>query len=450
MSLQCAISGEPLTSDNADEVVVTPSGNLCLKRLILAKLSENGGVDPFSDSGRPLAEDDLVALQITKAQNRPSMPPPPTSVSSFSGTLQQLAKEYDAVVLELFDTRKSLQETRRELSQALYQNDAAIRVVARLSQERDAARQEAQRFQTIAEAAGTGVAVTNGGNSSNAPDGAAPPSKKKPRLDESADLPLANDIPSSDLDTMLGAWEQLHNTRRSKPKSTYVLPETWSTANSQSWHKSTCRGLTAMAQHEKYIASAGKEKQIMVYDSEGQVIVATMSPKCLVNSLAIMPKDDAALLVVAAAGKEVRVYDTSTQDLAGSCDMGDAIVSVSAHPTNNHCCAVTKGGKMAIFRIGGELGVQHVSTFTADDVQYTCGTLHPDGLVYAAGTSTGQFLVWDLKSKALAVTMPVSPLLYLFLIYSDYLAYLVALHLSHISFFVNYFNSSNRQKRKML
>ena len=97
MSLQCAISGEPLSYVNADEVVVTPSGNLCLKRFILAKLSENGGVDPFSDSGRPLAEDDLVALQISKS--RPNMPPPPASVSSFSGTLQQLAKEYDAVVL---------------------------------------------------------------------------------------------------------------------------------------------------------------------------------------------------------------------------------------------------------------------------------------------------------------------------------------------------------------
>lgn len=433
MSLQCAISGEPLTSENADEVVVTPSGNLCLKRLILAKLSENGGVDPFSDSGRPLAEDDLVSLQISKSQNRSSMPPPPASVSSFSGTLQQLAKEYDAVVLELFDTRKSLQETRRELSQALYQNDAAIRVVARLSQERDAARQEAQRFQTIAEAAGTGGITTNGSNN-NTPDGAEPPSKKKPRLDESADLPLANDVPSSDLDTMLGTWEKLHQTRRSKPKSTYVLPESWNSANSQSWHKSTCKGITAMAQHEKYIASAGKDKQIMVYDSEGQVVVATMSPKSVVHSLDIMAKDEAALLVVAAAGNELRVYDSSTQEMVGSNDTGDAIVSVSAHPTNKHCCALTKGGKLALFRVGGELGVQHVSTFTVDDVEFTCGTLHPDGLLYACGTSNGKILVWDLKSKALAATMPVRKVIRVFLLF----LYCTSFHESHLNFFLSH------------
>ena len=53
-----------------------------------------------------------------------------------------VGKEYEAFVLELFDTRKALEETRKELSHALYQNDAAVRVVARLAQERDEARQE--------------------------------------------------------------------------------------------------------------------------------------------------------------------------------------------------------------------------------------------------------------------------------------------------------------------
>jgi pre-mRNA-processing factor 19 len=51
-----------------------------------------------------------------------------------------LQSEYDVVLLELHDTRVSLEETRRELSSALYQNDAAVRVVARLAQERDEAR----------------------------------------------------------------------------------------------------------------------------------------------------------------------------------------------------------------------------------------------------------------------------------------------------------------------
>jgi pre-mRNA-processing factor 19 len=38
--------------------------------------------------------------------------------------------------------RDSLERNSKELSQALYQNDAALRVIARLAMERDAARQE--------------------------------------------------------------------------------------------------------------------------------------------------------------------------------------------------------------------------------------------------------------------------------------------------------------------
>jgi len=408
MSLQCAISGEPLTVENAEDIVVTPSGHICFKRLILTKLSENGGVDPFSDSGRPLSEDELVSLQTSK--NRPNMPPPPASITSFSGTLKQLANEYDAVLLELFDTRKTLKETRRELSQALYQNDAAIRVIARLSMERDAARQESQRFQSIAGASGNTMV---NGKPTNQEDGEAEaPSKKKPRLegDESAELPLSNDVPTSDLDIMLGAWEKLSTSRRSKPKSTYTLPLNWTVANTQSWHKSTCRGITAMAQTGKFITTAGKDKHIMVYDSEGQVVAATISSKVLVHSLDTMPKEEAegALLIVAACGDELRVYDSSTEDVIGTCDLSEQIVSACGHPTNQHCVAVTKSGKAAIFRVGGAKGLQQISTFSQEGAVYSCGTLHPDGLILAAGTSTGQIALWDLKNKMLASTIPVS------------------------------------------
>eukprot|EP00889_Picochlorum_renovo_P005228 jgi/Picre1/32258/NNA_007604.t1 len=61
----------------------------------------------------------------------------PESACSVPGLLTLLQNEWDSVVLELYQTRKSLQETRQELSHALYQQDAATRVIARLIRERE-------------------------------------------------------------------------------------------------------------------------------------------------------------------------------------------------------------------------------------------------------------------------------------------------------------------------
>lgn len=70
-------------------------------------------------------------------------PPRPPNHTSLPALLHTLQNEYDAIVLELFSLRQKYNSVRQELSYALYSQDAATRVVARLIRERDAAREYA-------------------------------------------------------------------------------------------------------------------------------------------------------------------------------------------------------------------------------------------------------------------------------------------------------------------
>jgi pre-mRNA-processing factor 19 len=60
--------------------------------------------------------------------------------------LPKLIITQDAVMLETYTLKKQFNETRQQLSNALYENDAAKRVIARLIKERDEARIKLSEF----------------------------------------------------------------------------------------------------------------------------------------------------------------------------------------------------------------------------------------------------------------------------------------------------------------
>jgi WD40 repeat protein len=91
-----------------------------------------------------------------------------------------------------------------------------------------------------------------------------------------------------------------------------------------------------------------------------------------------------------------------------------------------YTCIATKDGEVALCAVttsaaaetggdGDTAGVAPVAIFRAlppDDGgpvstqhTYTAGALHPDGLIYVAGTTTGAVHVWDFRNKSLASTL---------------------------------------------
>lgn len=73
----------------------------------------------------------IIATSVAK-------PRPPT-LTSLPSLLSVFQSEWDSTMLEIYSLKQQYQQVRQELSRALYQNDSATRVIARLIKERDEA-----------------------------------------------------------------------------------------------------------------------------------------------------------------------------------------------------------------------------------------------------------------------------------------------------------------------
>lgn len=87
------------------------------------------------------------------------MRPRPPTLTSIPSLLSVFQNEWDALALESYNLRQQLGQTRQELATALYQHDAAVRVIARLTRERDEARDALSKVTISARAQSNGDAM---------------------------------------------------------------------------------------------------------------------------------------------------------------------------------------------------------------------------------------------------------------------------------------------------
>lgn len=121
--LTCQLSGQVVIHP-----VITSCHHVFEKHLIENYITSSGHC-PICNS--PLTTQDLYDIAITPHDTCPAT----IRAASFTSLVSALQNEWDSAQEELHDLRTKLAACQRELAQALYENDAAKRVIARLLSE---------------------------------------------------------------------------------------------------------------------------------------------------------------------------------------------------------------------------------------------------------------------------------------------------------------------------
>jgi pre-mRNA-processing factor 19 len=292
-------------------------------------------------------------------------------------------------MVETYTLKTSLEETRRELSQALYQNDAAVRVIARLTMERDQAR---------------AMLAQGGGGGGAAP---APSGGDAMEVEKSG----SSAVPASALEVMTSTWNDLCKERKERKgaagKTTRETVSGYAKKSSKTIHKSSGKtGINAVAcckANPDLIATGGVDKQVIVFNTATEKVVATKAAGSKpVNAVDWL---DGSSFVSGSGDGVVKLFGGENFDEVATAGVGETVVAVDVHPSGKYVFACT-GSDVSILD-AGDLGVL-ARLGDGETDNYTRGGLHPDGLIYVAGTDKGDVHVWDVKSGSKAASLEVS------------------------------------------
>lgn len=383
MSLCCALSNEV-----PEHPVVSPvSGCIFERRLIEKYISENG-TDPIN--GKELTVEQLIEIKTT-----PVVKPKPPSATSIPAILKTLQDEWDAVMLQSFTQRQQLQTARQELSHALYQHDAACRVIGRLTKEVTAAR---EALATLKPQAGIAqptaipqpaLAVEAGGVANQPTEQAGMSAEVIQKLQDKATVltqerkKRGRTVPED-----LVPQENIRNYK--------------TVASHPGLHSASVPGILSLDIHQadtSKILTGGNDRNATVFNKDTEQVVAILKGHTKkVTRVIYHPDED--VVITASPDTTIRVWNVPNSQPLQLLRAHDApVTGLSLHPTGDYVLSTSTDQHWAFSDIrSGRLLTKVAEGGNA--VALTTAQFHPDGLIFGTGTSDSQVKIWDLKEQS--------------------------------------------------
>jgi len=395
-SLTCAISNEV-----PDFPVVSPvSGQVYEKRLIEKYITESG-VDPVSKE--PLSVEQLIEIKWS-----PLVKPKPPSATSIPAILKSLQDEWDAVMLHSFTLRQQLQTARQELSHALYQHDAACRVIARLNKEVTAAREALATLKPQASA--TPVMTPSHGAPATPSHEPSTPSATP----GAGGAPLGQDAVGMTPEIVEALQEKANVLTQERKKRGKTVPEGLATqeqikqfttvASHPGIHSASVPGILCLDISQgdtNKILTGGADKNAVVFDKEKEQVVAVLSghTKKVVRAVYHPAANQQDTVITASHDTTIRVWSVSKAATSQVLRVHSGpVTGLSLHATGDYVLSTSSDMNWAFSDIRTGRLVARVQD-NSQPTPLTCAQFHPDGLIFGTGTSEAQIKIWDLKEQ---------------------------------------------------
>ncbi|OAA40961.1 cell cycle control protein [Metarhizium rileyi] len=346
----CGISGEA----PQEPVVSKKSGVIYEKRLIEQYISEHGA-EP--STGETLNADDLLCIQSSRVV-RPR-PPTLTSIPALLATFQN---EWDNLALETYNLKEQLVRTREELATALYQHDAAVRVIARLSKERDEARDSLSKV-TVTEAAENGEEMV---------------------VDSIEGLPEALADKVDEVQASLSKGRK----RRPVPEG-WVTPDDISAFDIAASSALPVSETTSIGLEGEHAAVAGLKGEAAIYSIQADKLERQLPVnEAVTNTLWTGGK-----LFFATSQGNIKVYEGGNE-ISSLSEHAGPVTGLSVHPGADILGSVGSDKSIVFYDLAN---MKRASRAFADASLSTCA-FHPDGHLFAAGTVSGDIKLYMTKN----------------------------------------------------
>ena len=394
----CAISGEP----PREPVVSKTTGHLFEKSLIEKHIS-TFGTCPITQIDMQIA--DLIPMKVSKVAK-----PRQSNNMSVPGLLSTLQNEWDELILESFTLKQSLDNALLELSQALYQHDAACRVIARLMKERDEARAQIAYMSSI---------IPPGGGSSSHMDVSSSASDNASLVEEGLNKTVLDEITAKS-DLLLASRKKRATPAALCSKESYKNGT--STVQSLAPHKTDKPAIYSAAlsadSTSSRVVTGGADRDAIVSDYQsGRVIYKLSGHSKKVTSVAYHLDPTADIQFTGSADKLIKVWKSGSEVLNFNVHSGE-VSSISVHPTGNYITSVSHDGSWTILDVSGHKSCllrkvapqEGGASFQFTDIDGTqvarnsnallCGRFHPDGILLGTGSAAAAqgLQLWDIRA----------------------------------------------------